>query len=199
MACAGDEGEEIGQLADWLFGAATGPRLTPIPDSYWVSDTLIAGEYPGAKNTASARLRLRRMLAAGIETFVDLTEADEWQASGPVQPYEQLVDDAAEQLGRDLRYHRMAIRDIDVPSKDAMVEILDLIDREIADGRVVYVHCYGGVGRTATVVGAHLVRGGLGGDEALEHVQNLRAKTPKANRRSPETTAQCDVVRDWRG
>jgi ADP-ribosyl-[dinitrogen reductase] hydrolase len=193
------QGDEIGELADRLFEAATGRRPTPIPDSYWVTGALLAGEYPGAKNTASGRLRLRRMLAAGVETFVDLTEADEWQASGSVKPYAQLVIDAADALGRDLRYHRVAIRDVDVPSADAMVEILDLIDRETAEGRTVYVHCYGGVGRTATVVGAHLVRRGAGGDEALQQVQTLRAGTPKANRPSPETPGQRAMVRGWRG
>ena len=192
-------GEEIGELADRLLEAATGQRITPIPDSYWVSETLIAGEYPGAKNAASARLRVRRMLAAGVDTFVDLTEADERQAHGPVKPYEQVVSDAASELGRDLRYHRMAIPDVDVPSADVMVRSSTSIDREAASGRVVYVHCYGGVGRTATVVGAHLVRGGLGGDEALEQVQTLRAGTPKANRRSPETHAQRAMVREWQG
>jgi ADP-ribosyl-[dinitrogen reductase] hydrolase len=192
-------GEEIGDLAERLLEAATGMRPTPIPDSYWVSETLIAGEYPGAKDAASARLRVRRMVAAGVETFVDLTQAGERQANRPVESYEQLVSDAAGELGRDLRYHRMAIPDIGIPPEDVMAAILDLIDREAASGRAVYVHCYGGVGRTATVVGAHLVRGGLGGDEALEQVQTLRARTPKAHRPSPETHSQRTMVRKWRG
>ena len=139
------------------------------------------------------------MVAAGVETFVDLTVVDERQANGSVKPYERLVIDVASDLGRDLRYHRMAIPDVDVPSADVMRAILDLIDREAASGRAVYVHCYGGVGRTATVVGAYLVRGGVGGDEALEQVQKLRAGTPKANRRSPETRGQRTMVREWRG
>ena len=104
------EGDEIGRLAEELFAAATGPRPTPIPDSYWVSDRLIAGEYPGAKNADQALPRVRRMLAAGIDTFVDLTEAGELQMGGPVQPYDEIVADAARQLGRDLRYWRMPIR-----------------------------------------------------------------------------------------
>ena len=78
-----------------------------------------------------------------------------------------------------------------------MVEILDLIEAEIAEGRTVYVHCFGGVGRTATVVGAHLVRGGLSGEAALAQIQVLRAATPKAHRPSPETPDQCAMVREW--
>ena len=184
------DGVGIGGLADALLEAATRPRAVPIPDSYWVSDFLLAGEYPGAKSTSAALPRIRRMLATGIKTFVDLTEAGELQASGPVEPYDELVTESARLLGRDLRYYRIPIRDVDVPSRDVLVEILDLIEREIAESRTVYVHCYGGVGRTATVVGAHLVRGGMQGEEALVELQRLRAATPKAPRRSPETELQ---------
>jgi ADP-ribosylglycohydrolase len=190
-------GDEIRRLALRLFEAATS-RPTPIPDSYWVSQRLIAGEYPGARSAQAALPRVRRMLAAGVDTFIDLTESGELQTNGPVEPYKQLIIDAAADLSRDLRYRRMAIRDIDVPSKRALVEILDLIDAEIGEGRTVYLHCFGGVGRTATIVGAHLVRGGLSGDDALERIQALRSATPKAARPSPETSAQRAIVRNWR-
>ncbi len=35
-----------------------------------------------------------------------------------------------------------------------MTQILDDIDSAIADEGVAYVHCWGGIGRTGTVVGA---------------------------------------------
>jgi protein tyrosine phosphatase len=59
------------------------------------------------------------------------------------------------------------------------------------------VHCWGGVGRTGTVVGCWLVRHGLAGGDALARVEALRATTPKANRPSPETDTQRDLVRGW--
>jgi ADP-ribosylglycohydrolase len=188
--------DEIRQLALRLFKAATS-RPTPIPDSYWVSEYLIAGEYPGAKSAQAALPRVRRMLAAGVDTFIDLTEPGELQANGLVEPYEQLIVDAAVDLGREVRYRRMAIRDVDVPSERVLVKILDTIDAEVGEGRTVYVHCFGGVGRAATIVGAHLVRHGLSGDDALERIQALRAATPKAARPSPETRAQRAIVRSW--
>ena len=46
--------------------------------------------------------------------------------------------------------------------------ILDEIDGAILNGKTVYVHCLGGIGRTGTVVGCYLVRHGIAaGGKAL--------------------------------
>lgn len=58
-------------------------------------------------------------------------------------------------------------------------------------------HSLGGVGRTATGVGAHLVRHGLPGDEAFVQLQALRSATPKADRGWRATAAQRAIVRGW--
>jgi len=79
-----------------------------------------------------------------------------------------------------------------------MVRILDMIDAELAEGRTVYVHCFGGIGRTGTVVGCHLVRHGKSGREALDEIEYLRRDTPAAWQRSPETETQRQMVRAWR-
>jgi ADP-ribosyl-[dinitrogen reductase] hydrolase len=62
------------------------------------------------------------------------------------------------------------------------------------------VHCWGGVGRTGTVVGCHLVRSGLSGDEALARVATLFKSMEKSSRRhrSPETDEQEAYVCSWR-
>ena len=50
----------------------------PIPESYSVWEgRLLAGEYPGAKHVGDAVPRLDAFRAAGITSFVDLTEEDE--------------------------------------------------------------------------------------------------------------------------
>ena len=81
-----------------------------------------------------------------------------------------------------------------------MREILDTIDTVLARGHRVYVHCWGGVGRTGTVVGCCLVRRGFDGDAALRQVQVLFAGTRKGRRTgraSPETPEQVAYVRSW--
>jgi protein-tyrosine phosphatase len=59
----------------------------------------------------------------------------------------------------------------------------------------VYVHCWGGIGRTSTVVGCLLVDGGLDADAALADIDRRRSVTRKADRAAPQTDAQIDVVR----
>lgn len=158
----------------------------PIPDSYWVTEgKLLAGEYPGAKLDSQAAARLADFRDSGVTSFVDLTEAEEGLA-----PYEHLVDGA--------RWLRMPIRDQHCPSAEEMRTILDRIDRELADGHVVYVHCWGGHGRTGTVVGCWLVRRGSNPAEALARIRELRREVPDASwMASPETEAQRQFVRQW--
>jgi len=78
-----------------------------------------------------------------------------------------------------------------------MRQILDTLDEALQAGHVVYVHCWGGIGRTGTVVGCYLVRHGFTGEEALQRIACWVAGTPKAHRPSPETAEQRRMVLDW--
>ena len=64
--------------------------------------------------------------------------------------------------------------------------------------RVIYLHCYGGKGRTGTVVGCFLVEQGFTGEEALEQIEALRGEKLMKDGPSPETDAQRAMVIDWR-
>jgi protein-tyrosine phosphatase len=158
----------------------------PIPASYWVVQRrLLAGEYPGAFTEREAASRLAAFHDTGVTSFVDLTEEHE------LPPYEAL-------LGKEVRSTRRAIVDFGCPTPEQMSETLDLIDSELERGEVVYVHCWGGRGRTGTVVGCWLVRHGSSGEEALATIKSLRQAIPRAAwQRSPETGDQRQFVRIW--
>lgn len=160
-------------------------RLTG--DSYWViPGRCAAGEYPGDRWDDEARKKLAGFAAAGIEVFVDLTEEGEYGLN-PYAPF----------LPASVRHRRFPIPDMDVPTPGHMTALLDAIDATLAEGRGVYVHCYGGVGRTGTVVGCWLVRHGLTAEAALERIAAWRRGIPDGGRPSPETAEQREFVRRW--
>jgi ADP-ribosylglycohydrolase len=82
-----------------------------------------------------------------------------------------------------------------------MRRILDAIDSALDTGQTVYVHCWGGVGRTGTVIGCWLVRHGRSGQAALREVATLYSAMSEAKRRrhprSPETESQRRMIAHW--
>ncbi len=162
----------------------------PIPDSYWVvPGRFLAGEYPGAKREAEASEKVQRICDSGISVFLDLTEDGEYG----LRPYDANV---AKRYPK-AEYRRYAVRDVRIPTAEQMTAILDDIDACLDADRGVYVHCYGGVGRTGTVVGCYLVRHGRSAQEALDLIRTWRRHTTDAWRESPETEEQTDFIRSW--
>jgi len=85
----------------------------PDPNTYWVvPGKLLAGEYPGARDPAEARTRLRRFLATGVRHFIDLTEV------GELEPYAELLTEEADSR---TSYERFPIRDGSVPDEPKTV------------------------------------------------------------------------------
>ena len=158
---------------------------------YWViPGQLLAAEYPGAKEPEKAKKKLQVLRDAGVNSFVDLTEPGErtWDGT-PLLPYAGL-------LGADVTYTRFAIPDTSVIDDEGYDAILDHIRAEIAAGKVVLTHCWGGKGRTGTVVGALLIdRDGLGYPEVIDCMQELRAGSKKADHPVPDTPEQHAVLR----
>lgn len=173
----------------------------PFERCYWVEPgQFLAGCYPGAKRSDEAGRKLNALLDAGVRTIISLMQENEtdWQGDG-FEHYEETIMILAEDRGLDVECLRIPVRDVDVPSSIVMASILDNIDQAIAQGKPVYVHCWGGKGRTGTVVGCWLARQGRAtGDEALALVSELRKNDPTRFQPSPETEKQRQMVRAWK-
>lgn len=166
----------------------------PLPNSYWVEPgRILAGEYPAAGSEEATLDRLRRLLAAGIDCFIDLTEP------GELDSYEEFLPGP---YARDpVVYLRKPIRDHGLPeSAEQMQEILDELEAALAEGRCIYLHCRAGIGRTNLVAGCWFANTGVGGDAALVRLNERWQSSARSQSwpTVPETEAQSDYVRDWR-
>ncbi len=157
---------------------------------------LYGGEYPGHRDPVVARIRLQHLIALGIRTFVDLTAPADRMA-----PYEELLMEMEREAAAPLRRISLPVRDMAVPENaETMRAILQSIRESTHLTPAVYVHCWGGIGRTGTVIGCWLRECGHDPESALAQVQHLYASyMPKVriHPESPQTPAQKDYIRNW--
>jgi hypothetical protein len=173
----------------------------PFPNSYWVEPgRFLAGTYPGAQRLDEAGRRLNALLDAGIRVIINLMEEYETGWMGyECEPYEEAIRLLAEGRGLSVACRRIPIEDMEVPTQEVMESVLDAVDQAMEQEKPVYVHCWGGRGRTGTVVGCWLARHGrAAGDEALDLIRKLRTGSQTRFQPSPETEKQREMVRVWK-
>jgi hypothetical protein len=166
----------------------------PITNAYWVMPgRILAGPYPAAPDEGEARSKLRRLLHAGITFFIDLTQPGEYN----LLPYAPLLNEEAARLKVNAHHLRLPIQDMSTPSHEEMAQILECLSSVVQSGENVYLHCFGGRGRTGTVVGCYLVQQGMSPEQALEQIRLRRAGLPNSSLPSPETSGQIYFVMNW--
>ncbi len=166
----------------------------PISESYWVVPShFLAGEYPGRFDEEATRKRLDALIEAGFDLLIDLTRPNEgW-------PYSKILLEDANVYEAEVDYRSFPIGDFGLPTAEQMNSILNTIDEGLQTGRKIYLHCWGGIGRTGTTVGCYLVRHGMTGPEALAQLSAWWREVPKSRFHpySPETLEQIDFIRNW--
>ncbi len=166
--------------------------MTTTLHAWWVEPgRLLAGEYPGAtharegsEEVAPARRRGSRLNRRPDDPHDHLDS------------YREALQLAAQRAGREVRHFAHPIPDNSVIHQDGYDRIIVRIRAEIAAGRIVYVHCWGGKGRTSTVVGCLLIDDGLDYDATIARIAELRAGTRKAFDACPESSSQHRVLRE---
>ena len=111
-----------------------------------------------------------------------------------ITPYEAL-------LPTEVDYLRCSIPDHGIPAEPGgMAEIMQSLRGALREGRVVYLHCRAGIGRTGMVAGCLLAEQGLSGEEALAELNRLWRQSARSAQwpRVPETEQQIEYVRRWK-
>lgn len=158
----------------------------PIFNSYKVNDWLWAGEYPGDKNEDAAKAKIADFKTFGITHFIDLTE------EGELKPYKPFLDS-------DMTHYRFPIIDQFIPrNTEGVCQLIDeiiSIHKETPEAKF-YIHCWGGVGRTGTIVACFLARTHhLGYEDAVSKLKHLFNDCPKsAYRVTPENDKQLKFI-----
>lgn len=158
----------------------------PIKNSYKVTNQIYAGEYPRDKDEVLSKTKLKQFEDFGITHFVDLTEDAE------LAPYDNMLYPGASHL-------RFPIRDVSVPKsvddvRNLVRHICNIVDND--PKAKVYIHCWGGVGRTGLIVGCLIGEiYKLNYEETMSKLEQLFLACPKSEYRvTPETNEQCDFI-----
>ena len=88
------------------------------------------------------------------------------------------------------------IPDVSVTTPEHEDQVVADIERDVAAGGKVFVYCWGGLGRTGTVVGCWHVSHGPKPAEVLARIAAARKGTRKAGRPGPETPEQVEMLHE---
>ena len=181
----------------------------PTPWSNWViPGRVIAGAYPASLDDAETEKILSTLLELGINTFVCLqaevninTPEHAWRSGHGLRPY---IKDAQKILSRAHETHNpkitqqkidflhLPIIDGNVTTDSALNRLAEDCMERVLRGERLYVHCWGGHGRTGTLIAVMLGRlWGLPYTNALRYTQAFHdSRVYPQGVRSPQTPVQ---------
>lgn len=167
-------------------GYVRGEFRKPISNCYKVMERVYAGEYPRELDEQKSTIKIMRFVLFGITHFIDLTE------EGELRPYDQM-------LASPMQHIWFPIQDVSIPAniesvKDLIGQIQGILNE--SDRNKVYIHCWGGVGRTGTIVGCLLShQHNYDYKETMDALKKAFSDCPKsAYRETPETKEQRDFI-----
>mmetsp|Transcript_70304 Transcript_70304/g.217451 ORF Transcript_70304/g.217451 Transcript_70304/m.217451 type:complete len:212 (+) Transcript_70304:234-869(+) len=123
---------------------------------------------------------------------------------GRFLPYGERAQEVASALGRKVDFVHEPIQDLGVPSRSQLSDLLARLESMLLAGEVVYLHCWGGRGRTGVVAACLLSNlfPDRTADDCLELVQSAYSSRGDSKdvgqlALSPQTPEQRAFVRDW--
>lgn len=148
---------------------------------------LIAGQYPGSKNRIANAIKVTILGEEKVDLVINLMEFHELKQFTPYMP-------AIKKISTEVKLLSFPIRDMDVPDMRTLDAVVETILESLKTGQKVYVHCWGGHGRTGVIIGCLLTRYGMSPEDSLKTIRQSRAMTPFGKQPSPQTQEQIDFI-----
>jgi protein-tyrosine phosphatase len=129
----------------------------PTPTSNWVLNNkkLLAGALPGYKEDEKEHERLIQcLLDAGVYYWISLQEVEEMKE---FRQYHSTVLKLAPDTIASTQFINWPIPDRKITSVERVQRMLQELDAYLSTGKVVFIHCQGGHGRTGEIVSAWLM------------------------------------------
>ena len=163
----------------------------PTPESNWViKGELLAGAFPGYVSDKENEEILTKILNCGVSTFVSLQKEydnnnpeENWKNNIGLRPYfkdaEKMIKEKGSYPNLNTSVEKLTlihepIKDCDTIDDNITIKLAKKLVKAIYDGEVIYLHCWGGHGRTGVIlcIMLHLIYE-LTADDALYLCQKL--------------------------
>ena len=200
----------------------TAEYFGPMPESNWVIKNnadglggLIAGAFPASKDTYETVKNIIEILNCGVTMLVcmqleydpNATERS-WKFGTAIRPYyddvKLIVKHQKGYAGLNIEnevllptFTHCPIKDCDICADHIAYNLAKDLAYAIRNGEIIYLHCWGGHGRTGVIVCLvlHLLYG-ITGDEAIERCEFVHdIRKLRVNVSSPQTVTQKVQVR----
>eukprot|EP01120_Amphizonella_sp_Union-15-10_P017702 TRINITY_DN9915_c0_g1_i1.p1 TRINITY_DN9915_c0_g1~~TRINITY_DN9915_c0_g1_i1.p1 ORF type:complete len:225 (+),score=40.88 TRINITY_DN9915_c0_g1_i1:52-675(+) len=171
-------------------------HLGPTDTSNWVIyGRVIAGAYPGDLVPKVALSKVENIIKAGVTVFVCLQLQNELFRFSPYQDLVAKLQETSE-VKEKIKILYFPIPDSHVAPEEETVQFIEKLVELLKSGENLYIHCWGGHGRTGTIIACLLGRlYDLSEDLALALTSKYHQKRVKPKSRSPQTNSQFEQVR----
>jgi atypical dual specificity phosphatase len=120
----------------------------------WVEENMLAGS-----GMPVTKAEVDWLVSQGIKSIVTVREEplpQEWVNGG-------------------MGYLHLPVDDFDAPSPEDIDRAISFIEKEVAAGRPVLVHCAAGKGRTGVILAAYFVKAkGMGAAASIDRIREMR-------------------------
>jgi len=187
----------------------------PLDESNKVIDRLYAGCFPGDANDKINETNLVKLLNDGFTAFVCMqkelrldSREEEWRVwNTTVRPYivdirnmlkyRHLHPDLNESVPSEIIFEHFPIQDLKTTSDEDTLKAAKRVVELLEQGEKVYLHCWGGHGRTGVIVCLvlHLIYK-ISAQEAIRFCELVHSqRVAQIDVRSPQTDMQREQVR----